>query len=177
MSKLRATETVPLPGPFAAADSPPPQLIWNPSETDLADPKLRFLLAYWNGMASPTGTPPAAGIDALALRPILGLVMLLEPVDGGRDFRYRVYGSMIARRSGLELTGKLTSDLPSRAMATYFIATYRAVARTGLPLYARHATPHRIQTPQWDRLILAFAGDNGRVARLLVGNIPGSRTL
>lgn len=162
---------------FAAIDSPRPVLRWLPDERDLVSPHLTFLHGFWRQRSRDGDLPLSEAIDALALRSALGFVMLLEPVDGGADFRYRVYGSAIAARSGLELTGKLVSAVPAPLVAAYFLATYRAVLVRRCPLLARHTTHHDIQVTQWDRLILPFVDRDERVHRLLVGNIPGERTL
>lgn len=49
--------------------------------------------------------PLASEIDALEMRPALGYGMLVEPVDGGADFRDRLYGSNLAAVSGFDMTG------------------------------------------------------------------------
>lgn len=161
---------------FADIDSPPPTTSWDPPEAALGNELLGFLLRTWQA-AAPTGALPSSRtIDAFGLRPALGYVMLLEPIDAGADFRYRIYGSKIAEHAGLEMTGKCIWDIPSPLVAAYFLATYRAVYLHRRPLLARHTTHHDIQIAEWTRIILPFAADDGSVDRLLVGNIPGVRT-
>ena len=164
-------------GLFEAIDSPRPVLKWQPDDADLESRHLRFLHDYWRRRIRPEGLPLSSGIDAFDLKPALGYVMLLEPTGADGDFRYRVYGSIIAEKGGLELTGKRVSQVPSPMVAAYFLATYRAVVVRRCPLLARHTTHHNIQITQWDRLILPFVDSNGQIYRLLVGNIPGARTL
>lgn len=162
---------------FEAISSPRPVLKWQPDDADLESEHLRFLHDYWRRRARADGLPLSSGIDALDLKPVLGYVMLLEPTETDDDFLYRVYGSIIAEKGGLELTGKRVSEVPSSMVAAYFLATYRAVVVRRCSLLARHTTHHTIQITQWDRLILPFANPSGRIDRLLVGNIPGARTL
>lgn len=160
---------------FAEIESLPPTIRWEPREDELEDGPLRFLLRLWHAKAVAGGLPPSRSIDAMELRPALGYVMLLEPIDGGADFRYRVYGSIIAEHAGLEMTGKRVWDIPAPLVAVYFLATYRAVLRTRRPMFAHHATHHDIQVAEWSRLILPFVDAAGTVDRLLVGNVPGMR--
>lgn len=162
---------------FVETGSPPPFLRWNPREGDLGDERLRFLLSFWRRAARSGDLPDAAAIEPVALRPALGVVMLLEPIEAASDFRYRVYGTSIAAQSGIEMTGKRVSDIPSHPLALFFGVTYRAVLARREPLFARHATNFNIQIAQWDRLILPFVDERDAVSRLLVGNIPGPRTL
>lgn len=162
---------------FAETDSPPPIIKWEPEDGDLPDGRLRFLLEFWRSAPHRGDLPSIDRLDPLALKPVLGLLMILEPVDDGADFRYRLYGSEIAARAGLDLTGKLVTNVRSPKMAAFFIATYAAVLLRRQPLYTRHTTNPAIQITQWDRLLLPFAGADGAVERLLVGNLPGDRTL
>src|SRR3546814_11195528 len=70
------------------------------------------------------------------MRAALGFVMLLESNDDGRDFRYRLYGSTIARISGFEMTGRLMSSHPASAYAVEFaIASTRACVRRRQPQF------------------------------------------
>lgn len=160
---------------FRDIDSPPPALRWVPEDDFLKPPALRFLNRFWRERRGTAELPPSSGIDAMALRPALGYLMLLEPVDGGTDFRYRLYGSIVAEHAGIEMTGKRVSDVPAPLVAVYFLATYRAVLAERRPLFAHHATHHDIQIAQWDRLILPFADAEGGIDRLLVGNVPSLR--
>jgi len=160
---------------FAAIDSPPPTNRWDPREDELQDGPLRFLLRFWHDRAKAGGLPASRSIDALELGPALGYVMLLEPLDGGTDFAYRVYGTIIAEHAGIEMTGKRVWDLPAPLVAAFFVATYRAVCQERRPLFSHHTTHHTIQVAHWNRLILPFADADGTVDRLLVGNVPHLR--
>lgn len=157
---------------FAEMRSPAPVLRWQPQEAELAPPQLRTLHRYWNDCRGADELPPSSRIDPLQVTSALGYVMLLEPVDGATDFRYRVYGSRIVEYSRVEMTGRCVWDIPAPLVAAYFVATYRAVVTRRQPLFAHHRTHHAIQIAQWDRLILPFVGDDGAVDRLLVGNVP-----
>jgi hypothetical protein len=161
---------------FLRIDSPAPTIEWDPP-AHLLDrhPELGFLQRFWDDRRCGAGLPPSETIEPMELAPALGYVMLLQPVDGGQDYLYRVYGTAIAEHSGLEMTGKRVRDVPAPLVALYFLATYRAVSAARRPLYAHHATHHDIQVAQWDRLILPFVNPAGQVDRLLVGNVPRIR--
>jgi len=165
---------------FTAIESPVPAIRWDPAADTLDSDRLRFLLEVWQEGSSDGRLPSSRSIDPIRLAPALGYTMLLEPVDatadGPADFRYRVYGSIIAEHSGIEMTGKRVRDLPSAPVAVYLLATYRAVCRTRRPMFAHHTTHYDIQIAEWSRLILPFAADDGTVDRLLVGNVPDMRT-
>ena len=81
----------------------------DPDPADFTDPRLPRLLDWWRGECGGEALP-ARAIDPLALRFILGWLMIMEPLDGGADFRYRLYGSSIAEIMGRDLTGCKISD-------------------------------------------------------------------
>jgi hypothetical protein len=161
---------------FERIESPTPMVMWEPDATTLeAHPHLAFLQRYWSERRRDADLPLSSGIDAIDLAPVLGHVMLMEPVDGGDDFLYRVYGTLIAQQAGMEMTGKRVRDIPAPLVAVYFLATYRAVMQGRRPMFAHHSTHHDIQIAEWDRLILPFVNDEGMVDRLLVGNVSRFR--
>lgn len=149
-----------------------PEAVWDPEPESLTAPPLRFLLDHWrmlaHDLAHDGSVPPARRIDALELKPALGYMMLLEPVDGGRDFRYRLYGSELARISGFDMTGQRLSTHPASFYAAEFgIASYRAVMRRRRPVYTvRHPVGARLAR-RWQSLALPFVDDAGCVTRIL----------
>ncbi len=151
-----------------------PKLIWSPAPENLEHNPLRFLMDYWQRLRQADGLPRATAIDPVEMRPALGNVMLLDVLDGGTDFRYRLYGSKIAERAGFDMTGKRVSDIgTSTAVATFFTYVYQAVLKRREPIYTEHRPPAAIRVTKWYRLILPLGDADGAINRLLVGNIPG----
>lgn len=163
----------PLIAELAALGMAAPDILWNPTPANLPDRRLHDLLAYWERLRPADGLPRLSDIDPVAMGDSVGYVMLLEAVPEG-DFRYRLYGSRIAERSGFDMTGKRTSEiLPSNpAIPLFFGAVYRAASVRRVPVHTRHVPPSQIQVVDWRRLILPLAGTDGRID-FLVGNIPG----
>lgn len=90
---------------------------------------------------------------ALDMRPALGFVIILERDAEEREYRYRLFGSSIARASGFDMTGKLMSEHPASRHATEFaIASTVACARQGLPLYTERQPARAEMTTRWSRL-------------------------
>lgn len=158
---------------FAAAGARGPELCWHPPPERLVTPQHRFLLRYWSDLRGSRLQPHLSEIDAMEMRPALGYVNLLETVDDGRDFRYRVFGSVVAAVSGFDLTGQLVSRLRASAYIVEFtLAVFRAAQRRGEPLFTEHGPPATDHTSSWHRLVLPFGNDRGDIARLLVGMVP-----
>lgn len=161
---------------FRNVGAPPASFKWRPSEADLLQKPLQFLLAHWLRLCGSDPAPKQQLIDPLDLRDALGHIMILDSIDDGTDFRYRLYGSKIAARTGFDMTGKRVSELTSSpVMAVFFGAAYRAVRARCEPLVTVHSPPPEISATKWTRLILPLANDAGGVERLIVGNMPGAR--
>ena len=82
------------------------------------------LYRLWLGKRDRGRAMPAwSAIDPIELRQWLGDLHLLEVIDGGRDFRYRVHGTRIGRQHGNEMPGTLVSEwpqeIPARAYNPY----------------------------------------------------------
>ena len=162
---------------FVAKGGAAPDIIWDPPVDRLGAAQLRFLLRYWTELAGARTMPGTREIDALEMRPALGYINLLDVIEGGEDFRYRVFGSVIAAVAGYEMTGRTVSALKTALYVTEFtLAAYRAVVQRGEPLLTEHRPPpSAVPTVAWHGLVLPLADDNGAVARLLIGSVPFSR--
>jgi len=117
--------------------------------------------------------PAWSELDPIELRRWLGDLNLLQVIDGGRDFRYRVHGTNISGLHGIEMTGKLVSDWPplirARALATYrrAVADAKAYLVTEAELLQRHPRAN-------SRLVLPF-GEGATVDKMLVHLVIGGR--
>jgi hypothetical protein len=120
--------------------------------------------------------PHRRRVDPAAMRPALGYVMLLDVLDGGRDFRFRLYGSIIARVSHLDMTSRLMSEHPASTYVNEFgVAVNRAIVQRRLPLYTERTPALAEQTTRWQRIALPLADESGAVTRLLAGTVPLTR--
>lgn len=156
-------------------DRPAPELVWRPQIYDLPHVELQFLIRYWDFLRGCENLPRHGQIDPLDMQEALGFLMLLEVVDGGADYRYRLYGSKVADRSGVDMTGRRLSSFEIEPLTKrFFIAGYRAVIRRREPLATVHVHAPQIAISSTMRLILPLCDEAGAISRLLVGNIPGS---
>lgn len=163
---------------FAGRGIATPSIRWSPACTDLSARQLTFLLDYWNRLRGETTMASAAQIEPIEMRPALGYVCLLDVLDGGLDYYYRVYGSDVAHCAGADLTGThLSSYVRARWMLVFHAAIYRAAVLRSEPLLNCYEPTSDIATERWERLILPLSGSEGEVARLLVGKVPMRRRM
>jgi hypothetical protein len=153
-----------------------PLVVWKPGREQLRSEPPRHVLAHWTALVAGPRLPGYQQMDPVDLRPALGYVMLLDLVEGGRDFRYRLFGSLIGRVSGFDMTGKLLSEHPASAYVTEFsLAVGRAAVQRREPVYTRRRPVGAQDTSLWERLVLPLVDEEDKVVRLMVVSTPLDR--
>jgi len=72
----------------------------------LTFPRALKLYAYYLGKKpGPDRLPQRADLDFFELRPFLPYLFIAEPIDRGRDWRYRLLGTRLVFRFGRDSTG------------------------------------------------------------------------
>jgi PAS domain len=145
----------------------------SPAPAMVQAPANRFLLEYWLAEHGADGSlPPISAIDPVRLAPALGRLLVVEPVNGGADFRYRLYGSVTAGFVNFEMTGKLLSSHPLGPEVVCFgTALYRTLMERPEAVLTAHLPP-LAKFSRWERLVLPFIGQDGTIRRFVVGNVP-----
>lgn len=75
-SALAADDSAPLVAALAALGMAAPDILWNPREADLPDPRLCRLLVYWNGLRARKSAPRLSDVDPVAIGDAVGYAML-----------------------------------------------------------------------------------------------------
>lgn len=133
-------------------------------------PKLVALQSFWDSKAGRKRSLPArADFDVLELWPWLGHLALVEVIDGGADFRYRLHGTEMVDILGMDLTGRLLSGM-TKTMQEVAGPECRAAVQARRPTsFTRirfdRTTDHRRVTS----LLLPLAADGSTVDMLLQG--------
>lgn len=115
--------------------------------------------------------PARADFDALEIKYILGRLSLLEIFYDPLRFRYRVHGSEIAERIGVDLTGKWLDQSPNSAQRQVALEHYRAVVERREPVVAHHGHEFTDARRIWncEVLVLPLSNDGDRVTHLMTG--------
>lgn len=157
-------------GLFLRRGARPPFLLWNPRETDLPTPPLIALLRCWSALPQIDGVPPARLLEPSAMGAAADHLLVVEPMEDGRDFVYRHVGAALRRGLGDDITGRRVSSLDGLD-APFAGAVYRAVMLRRQPIYTVHE-PETLIVSQVDRLILPLAGPDGAITRLATASVP-----
>lgn len=117
------------------------------AEAVIEEPRLIRLLAFWLSRRN-AGRPPARGdIDPRALgAELLPQIVMFECVerDGRPDCRYRLVGTALVGRLGIDPTGRYMSEVMTDPRhAEQLIRMTHLPLRTGLPVFSRgvHVSP------------------------------------
>jgi hypothetical protein len=93
----------------------------------------KALLAYWQSKRSGGSLPRRKDIVPAEIPQLLPHLMIIEPVNGGGDWKYRLVGTAVAQRYGFDWTGKKMTELLDAATAPAIIRFYSDVAAMRAP--------------------------------------------
>ncbi|MEO3427821.1 PAS domain-containing protein [Pelagibius sp. CAU 1746] len=136
----------------------------------IPEPQLRDLYLYWIGKKDGRAWPAGGDIDTAELGPLLPYVMLVDVLQDGRRFRFRLVGADVA--IGVDPTGKLQhEELPEGIYRDHITALFRRGAAGPGALYSRSAYGYtEIEGPRGiSRLFMPLASDGRTVDMMLVG--------
>jgi len=139
---------------------------------NLHDDRLQRLLEYWNRLRGDAAMPPKSAIDPVDFRYILGYVTLVDVEAAPRRYRFRLDGSILARLSGIDYTGRYLDALDMPDYIDFITAGYDLVVDTGLPYAYRKEGDFDAKSFDEETLILPLAAGDA-VGHLMVAVIPG----
>jgi len=146
---------------------------WCPLSVQLPAWQLQYVNDYWLALRNRSGLPSAADIDFDHLEAILGYVMLLDVIDGGKDFFYRRNGPVLSAVAGIDMTEKyLSQHTAGTHVVEGLFALYRAVLLRQEPVYVERAPSQAAITERWQYLVLPLSGDSATVNSFLVCVVP-----
>lgn len=94
-------------------------------------------LAYWKRKRGSRPMPSRAEIEPWEMTALLPNLQLIDVVDGGARFRYRLVGTAIVAAFGREYTGKWLEELFPNERSKFAAEVYRLTCSERLPVFAR----------------------------------------
>lgn len=94
-------------------------------------PQLRQLYTYWEERRGARRFPARKQIDPLDLKFALGNLTLVDVLYNPLRFRFRLVGTLLIQRLGMDLTGLGLDDIPDPAYRDQVRAVYGRVVETG----------------------------------------------
>ncbi|GGF36268.1 hypothetical protein GCM10011611_48370 [Aliidongia dinghuensis] len=170
---LLAGDTAEIRQVFEADGARGPSIKWRPEADELHPKPLRFAFDHWTEALARLGRPKTSLVDPVALAPALGYLMLVDAVDGGQDFVYRLFGSILGSVSGFDMTRRRLSEHPASPYIREFsTALYRAAIERREPVWSHYGPAVSVTTTAWERIILPLVDDADEVCRFLVAIVP-----
>ena len=100
---------------------------------------------------------------------LLGRIYLIDVLDGGADYSFRLFGIFWEKMDGADLTGQRLSEIEATDRLAALRGDYDTVVATRAPLFH----PGRLvwqnqKSIHFERLLFPFSDDNGQVSLILV---------
>ena len=93
-------------------------------ETEPSARVVRDAVAHWELLRRDRPIPNRSALDPLDIPALLPCSELIEVLDGGADFRYRLVGSEIDKISTDYYTGKRVSEIPHQSQPSQIFSLY-----------------------------------------------------
>ncbi len=137
-----------------------------PSGIEISDPRLTQLLAYWEKARGKRRLPARTDIDPVALKFLLGHIVLVEVGTAPLHFRIRLQGSEMPWIGG-DLTGKSLEQIPSRELYALAFAALDATVETRAPQHKIGEEMIADIPRRFEALLLPIGSDGATVNMIL----------
>jgi hypothetical protein len=99
--------------------------------------RLAQLFDYWEHKRSGRAMPQRRDIDPGEISHLLPFIHIVEAIDQGRRYRYRLVGTGIVRVFGMDATGKHLDEIAAGARQAFIHECYEAVRQSRRPAFVR----------------------------------------
>src|SRR5882724_7473010 len=133
-------------------------------------PLLQRLLADWEVRRRERTLPGRRDFDPLDLKYILGRLLLVDVERQPLRLRFRLVGTELARRSGVELTGRTLDEYPRPDYRALMRCRYTQTVEERRPLSSvqtRLVVDNQVR--RYEALLLPLAADGETVDMLMIG--------
>jgi hypothetical protein len=135
-----------------------------------AYPPLVQLIDYCASLAGDHVLPHRRDFRPSQVRWMFGHMYLIDVLDGGADYRCRLWGQFWETIFGLDVLGMRLSELERAGYVPHVRGEYDCVVATRMPQFRTgRAVWADGASIDYARVIVPFAGDDGAVSMLLTG--------
>jgi hypothetical protein len=133
-------------------------------------PLLRQLHEDWQARRRGRPLPARADFDPIDLKYVLGKLLLVDVLREPLQFRFRLVGTELVKRLGVDLTGRTLDDYPDPEYREFLRQRYTAAVAARRPLSSiqtRLILDGRLR--RYEALLLPLASDGVTVDMLMIG--------
>ena len=138
----------------------------------ITDDALRRLYQYWNQKRGDRRFPARRDIDPLDFAYVLGWVTLVDVTYNPVRFRFRLYGSELSHRIGLDLTGTYADQHPNREFGAMLQRSWQEVVDRAEPICVRYERVVENRKRPWEALRMPMSADGATIDMLLAASRP-----
>lgn len=103
------------------------------------DPILGPALSYWMSKRGERSMPRKRDIDPIEIPPkILPNLQIIEVINGGARFRYRLIGTALVDAYGKDFSGRIVDELFPDDRLDFVQGLYRSVCTSKAPIFSRN---------------------------------------
>lgn len=137
----------------------------------LEHPALAFLRSYWENKRAGRTLPTRTDMKPSELRPYLDSLTMVDVIDGGEEFRYRLVGTAVTQYFLFDPTGMTTAEAwPAEVgdIAAHARSNLRSIMTLRRPVRVRGTLNWpSFPTEPFDALYLPFS-DDGETVTMIV---------
>jgi hypothetical protein len=141
------------------------------ARSEIRHPRLLRLYDYWMERRGTRRYPARADLDPLDMGYILGELIVLDVHYEPLRFKYRLHGTKLVTRAGLDMTGKWVHDWPAPEYRARLICAYTRTIEAGEPQRGERAIFDDGRWREYEFLILPLAPDRHLIDKLLVAMV------
>lgn len=141
------------------------------------EPLLRAVYDFYVARRGARAMPARADIDPVDMpRAALPYLVLLDVIDGGARFRWRLTGTEVVNRFGRDATGRYGEEVLSGEYLVFLTSLVQHVCRCRLPVYSHSVFRwDEGRTMRTSRLYLPLGDDETGVTQILGAHAFGTR--
>ena len=139
------------------------------AETDnpLQAPVLSACYDYWLTLKENAPMPPRDGFKPRDLVEYLPLISLIDVIEGGADFRYRLVGTCIDEVIGHHYTGLLLSEIANKKSRATRRETYQRCVEEKRTVYTAGSLSNYNKDYRFYQTLLMPFSDDGKSVNIL----------
>lgn len=138
----------------------------------VTDDSLRRLYSYWTDKRGDRRFPARRDIDPLDFAYVLGWVTLVDVTYNPTRFRFRLYGSELAHRIGLDLTGAYADQHPNRDFGAMLQQVWQEVVDRREPAAGRYDRVVDSRRQPWEAIRMPLSSNGTTIDMLLAAARP-----
>ncbi|WP_425406817.1 PAS domain-containing protein [Hwanghaeella sp.] len=139
---------------------------------DECDPRIVTLVALWRSRFKSDALPARRDIEPHEIVKMLPDIMLVDVVQPGPDFRYRLVGTREVEFRGYDPTGRSVRDAFAGFDGNFCDGNYRSVVDRRAPVFIVEYAPTKLgAVARRETVFLPFAGDGQTVDIVMVFSV------